>query len=189
MANTKEEWRPVVGYEGRYEVSNLGRVRSVEHVIIHDGTYGGKRIVRSHILKPNYSSGPYARVSLGFFSGRKRVHRIVAEAFVPNPEHKGCVDHINGDKHDNRASNLRWCTHYENNNNIITKRNAHYPLMQIDPKTDEVIKVWDSVSEMRKQLGIYNTHLVCQGKRKTMGGYKWKYAEKEGRRYKAKQPA
>lgn len=186
VMNEKEEWRPVVGYEGRYEVSNLGRVRSVERIIEAVGTYGGKRIVRSCILKPQYGKEPYGRVALGSGNEKRRIHRLVAQAFIPNPENKRCVDHINGDKHDNRASNLRWCTHYENNNNVNTKKNARYPIMQIDPKTDEVIKVWDSVSEMRKQLGIYNTHLVCQGKRRIMGGYKWKYAEKEGRRHKTK---
>lgn len=183
--NAEEEWRPVVGYEGRYEVSNLGRIRSVTRTFMHSGSYGGYRTTHSRILKPIGLEGQYQNVNLGI-NNKVRVHRIVAMAFIPNPENKKCIDHINGDKHDNRASNLRWCTHYENNNNANTKKNARYPIMQIDPKTDEVIKIWESVSEMRKQLGIYNTHLVCQGKRRIMGGYKWKYAEKEGRRHKTK---
>ncbi len=187
MKDLVEEWRPVVGYEGRYEVSNLGRVKSVTRSFPHAGAYGGIMTVNGRILKPIGREGEYLRVSLGL-GKRVRIHKIVAEAFIPNPENKPCIDHIDGNKHNNAASNLRWCTHYENNNNTATKRNAYYQIMQIDPKTDEVIKVWESVSEMRKQLGIYNTHLVCQGKRKTQGGYKWKYAEKEGRRIKAKKP-
>ena len=80
-----------------YEVSDLGRCRingEIYEPIIHDGYLG--------------------------FHG-KRIHRIVAELFIPNPENKPCVDHINGDKHDNRAVNLRWTTYKENNENPVTR--------------------------------------------------------------------
>lgn len=110
--NEKEEWRDVVGFEGLYQVSNLGRVRSLRI----------KRGANSTMYLGNHNG---YKVLLIPVNGKRKifsVHRLVAEAFIPNPENKPCIDHINCIRSDNRVENLRWCTHKENMNNPITKQ-------------------------------------------------------------------
>lgn len=104
METEKEIWRPVKSFEGLYEVSNLGRVRSL--------------LCAGRIRSPQPNHKGYLKVGLrknGHLYMR-RVSRLVAEAFVPNPDHKPHVNHINEDKTDNRACNLNWMTAEENNN-------------------------------------------------------------------------
>lgn len=106
-----EVWLPIFGFEA-YEVSNEGRVRS----------WKGKTEPRPHQLKLVLSKcGSYPQVDLSNSGRRKtrKVHRLVAEAFIPNPDGKPEVAHINGNPADNRASNLRWSTRVENNNDRI----------------------------------------------------------------------
>jgi len=105
MAALKEQWRPVVGYEDSYEVSDLGRVRTLEHKHITRNRWGTmERTVPSRILDPKY--GKYLRVTL--HGKRKFVHVLVAEAFLPNPYCLEEVNHIDEDKHNNTLSNLEW---------------------------------------------------------------------------------
>ena len=110
MSKTNEEWREVVGYEEEYEVSNCGRVR---------------RIKTSKILDKHFDKNGYELVNFKINGkhGLGKVHRLVAEAFIPNPQKKPCVDHINGIRNDNRAENLRWCTQKENLNFHLAKEN------------------------------------------------------------------
>ena len=103
-----EIWKPIVGYEEYYEVSNLGRVKRVK---------GGDGTRLEKILKgARYATG-YIMVGLCANSKQKNcsIHRLVAMAFLPNPENKPCVNHINGVKTDNRVENLEWSTYQENN--------------------------------------------------------------------------
>ena len=109
-----EEWKPVVGYEGLYEVSNMGRVKKLR---------SGKIAKLSRL--DNAHGGYLVLTLIKYVDGRRiartgRVHRLVAEAFIPNPENKPCVDHISTDPIDNRVENLRWATYLENNRNPIT---------------------------------------------------------------------
>ena len=118
----KEEiWKPIKDYEGLYEISNLGRVKRLCKTIID--SKGRKQIFEENILKPFKNKG-YLMIDLTKNKIKKRflVHRLVAETFIPNPDNKPQVDHINTIRDDNRADNLRWTTRSENCNNELTKK-------------------------------------------------------------------
>ena len=107
----KEIWKAIKDYEGKYEVSNLGRVKSLER------TSRLNRKIKERILAPREYTGGYLRVQLS----RKDfyIHRLVAETFIPNPENKSQVNHIDGNKRNNRVDNLEWNTPLENNLHAI----------------------------------------------------------------------
>lgn len=107
-----EEWRPVIGYEGLYEVSSYGRVRSVDRYV--KTCYGSYRLHKGKVLSPGIRPDGYLVVSLQY--KMFRVHRIVAEAFLPNPDNLPQVNHKDEDKSNNRVDNLEWCDSKYNNN-------------------------------------------------------------------------
>ena len=115
----KEEWRDIKGYEGLYQISNIGRIKSCNKL-----SYDNKRI-KSKILKTKINKNGYEQIFLYKNNTKKykSVARLVAEAFIPNPENKPEVDHINTIRNDNRVENLRWVTKKENMNNKITLNN------------------------------------------------------------------
>lgn len=122
---TIEEWKPIEDYDGLYEISNMGRVRSISRVTIDKN--GNMHSVPSRILKTKARVGKgtiqYAIVALcknGNIHAQS-VHRLVAKAFVPNPDNKPFVDHIDTDPSNNRADNLRWVTQHENALNPLTR--------------------------------------------------------------------
>ena len=198
----KEIWKDIKGYEGIYQVSSEGRVRSLDRVDNNNHPLKGV------ILKPYISNSGYLLV--GLYKQQKRdrklLHRLVAEAFLPNPDNKPEIDHINTIKTDNTVwlnedgsvnydkTNLRWATRKENINNPLTKTkmqiNArkpskgkygkkHHrskPIIQYD-KDGNFIREWECANDVERVLGISNKHIgsVCLGKRKSCGGYIWKY--------------
>lgn len=125
--NNMEEWRPIPGYEGSYEVSNTGLVRSVDKIV--KSRWGCMRTIKGHIKKQCLARNGYLCVSLydrDKFS-YSTVHRLVAMVFIPNPNNLPVVNHIDGNKLNNNASNLEWCSYQYNtihayDNNLITTR-------------------------------------------------------------------
>ena len=193
-----EIWKDVKGYKGLYQVSNLGRVRSL----------GSDRWHKGRILKPSFDGkGNYLFVGLHKDKRVKlaTIHRLVAEHFIPNPNDLPCVNHIDEDKTNNRFDNLEWCTHQYNSNygrckeNMIKSRksNPNYkdslirgqmtrnklgcsgaekPVLQFTQQ-GKFIKEWKSLSTIESELGISRSGVTkcCNGVFKQCKGFLWKF--------------
>lgn len=177
---TEEVWRDINGYEGYYQVSSEGRVKSLERTYIDK--IGRKRYVKECILKPVIDRYGYLLVNL--YAGGKqkmhKVHRLVCQAFHDNPENKLDVNHINENKTDNRACNLEWCTRKENCNHGT--RNERLGKAQSKPvaqyaQDGELIKAWPSTMEVERQAGFSNGNIsqAANGRYKKAYGFIWKY--------------
>lgn len=197
-----EEWRDIEGYEGLYQISSDGRVKSLKRIARNNHT------VNSKIRKPKIDKDGYCCVSLWIDGVSKEhfIHRLVAQAFVPNPENKPCIDHINTDRTDNRAENLRWCTHKENTNNPISREkflqnryrvegerriSIYKPTKEAVAKMAEkhkkpvgmykdgnLIKRFDSAADAEREdnnLKFMSISAACNGRLKTYRGYEWKF--------------
>ena len=145
-----EIWKDIEGYKGKYQVSDQGRVKSLNYN--HTGY--------ERVLKPRLTADGYLHVGLCKDNKMKNcyIHRLVAEAFIPNPSNKPCLDHINTIKTDNRVDNLRWVTHKENRNNLLTIE--HFKISNIG-KQSRAKKVfcentiYDSITKCALHYGVY----------------------------------
>ena len=185
----REEWRPVVGYEGLYEVSNMGNVKSLN--------YRGNG--KEGILNAMKNNRGYLQVNL-YKDGKMKkclVHRLIATAFCENPEGYTEVNHRDEDKENNRADNLEWCSRSYNitynglakkigkkirgrkqSEEHIKKRaeKLSKPVLAIH-KINGLILEFSSAHEAEKEIGISNSSIIqcCQGKRNSAGGFYWMY--------------
>lgn len=166
---TNQEWKDIQGYEGIYQVSNDGRVKTLERKVKWKNTL---RTIKEKTLEPNLNtSGHY---QMHFFDGtRHLLHDLVAQAFIPNPNNYTTVHHKNEDKTDNRVENLMWMDFGEH-----TAMHHNMRVDQIDCITGEVLHQWESATEAAKQLGFSQAHIsqCCNGKRNKHKGYKWSYS-------------
>ena len=176
----EEIWKEIVGYDGLYQISNLGRVKSL----------GNNKTKKEKILKSSVDGDGYLFVKL--YKNRKFksfiVHRLVAEAFIQNPNNLPQVNHKDENKQNNCVQNLEWCTvkynvNYGTRNKRVAEKSTNgklsKPVLQIDKTTNEVIAEFPSTNEVERQLGFANTHIskCCKNKphHNTAYGYKWKY--------------
>ena len=195
MSENIEIWKPVVGYEGLYECSNLGNVRSLNY----------RRTSTIKTLSLSLSKDGYIKVHLWKNCKGKvlAVHRLVAEAFLPNPDNKPEIDHINTIKTDNTVflnedgsinyekTNLRWVTKKENMNNPLTIKDLSkirignentksiYRTVLQYTKDGKLIKEWASMNSAARELKINRSGIwsCCNGRNrcKSYGGYVWRY--------------
>lgn len=174
----EEIWKTIEDYPN-YMVSNMGRVKAINW----------HREGKEKEMKPYTTYKGYLRLRLTKDGKSKQfqIHRLVAEAFIPNPENKPYIDHINTDRTDNRVENLRWVTNKENCNNPISKQNyskgnkgkTSVPILQFT-KDGEFVRKWNSMSDAEQELGIKSRlSKYCSNKygRKSAGGYIWRYAD------------
>lgn len=168
-----EFWKDVVGYEGLYQVSNFGRV-----ITLYEKPY-------IKILSDSINSGGYCQITLHKNNNKitNRIHRLVAEAFIPNPNNLPHVNHKDEIKTNNFVNNLEWCTH-EYNMNYGTRldrfaKAVSKTVQQIDLTTGKVINEYWGAAEAERITGVKacNISLVCSGDRKSSGGYSWRYKE------------
>ena len=169
-----EEWKDIEGYEGYYQISNMGRVKSLERTVWNGRGY---QKVPEKILKGMDNGKGYLRVELCKEGKVKtcRIHRLVAMAFIPNPNNLPEVNHKDKIRTNNKVENLEWCT---------TKYNIVYSqakaVIGIDKVSGLILK-FPSIMEAERQTGISNKHICrcLKGNLKSTGGFYWHYADSE----------
>lgn len=177
-----EEWRDVINYEGLYQVSNLGRVRSLDRVIertINGTTF--QQMVRGRMLKCTNGTNGYIFADL-CKSGkiyRTGVHRMVASAFIPNPNDLPCINHKDRNKKNNKVENLEWCDYEYNNNYGGAKPQWGHNRKQVEQLTmeGEHVAYFSSTAEAGRVLNLNPIGIqhVCKGRKPSMYGFKWRY--------------
>lgn len=175
----EEVWKDIEGYEGLYQVSNMGRVRSLDRKSKSKNKWNSYNAsIKGRIRLCATSRMGYLRMRLCKDGVKQwyQLHQLVARAFIPNPDRKETVNHIDGNKKNNCVSNLEWATQAENNkhardNHLNNSRKRKVLCVELN-------KTFESVREASRFIGyISGVHKVCspENQNKTRGGYHWRY--------------
>ena len=184
----EEIWKDIEGYEGLYQVSTLGRVRSLDRYVekaVHPGFPPSTVLCKGRILKQGYCRFGYAHVCLtkkGVPNKIARIHRLVARAFVQGYFEGAVVNHKDENPKNNRADNLEWCTQKYNvsyNGASYRARENRRKMVVQMTKDGKVVATFESAREAARQTGIRNGNIcaACSGRYKQTHGYIWKYKE------------
>lgn len=170
-----EIWKDIRGYEGLYQVSNTGRVRSLDRKVHHPN--GGERFSKGQIIKPGITPKGYlfVQLSIGGKINAKRVNRLVADAFIPNPQNAEAVNHKDKNRKNNNVENLEWCSVTYNNRYSLARAVIQYDL------NGKPLAKWDAISDAAKATGVNPSNIAqcCRGNRRTAGKFIWEYEEPE----------
>ena len=191
----EEIWKWIDGYENMYQVSNLGRVRSVDRDVYCEVSPNKLQHIYGKVLKQGTNHKGYPIVYLSKDGKQKTitVHRLAALTFIENPLNLPQVNHIDGDKTNNNVSNLEWC------DNSYNQIHAHKtglfpkyedtvgwgrparPVAMLDLNTKEVLRTFETLASVKRETGInqFNVRSVCLGLRNHAGEYDWKFINKK----------
>lgn len=201
----EEQWTTINGFQ-YYMVSTLGNIMSLERTIKQSN--GRLLHIRQRVMKPGRCKNGYLHVNIVDDAGRRHtfaVHRLVATAFVPNESNRPCVNHINNCRQDNRACNLQWVTHRENNNygtrnekisealkgrkkspEYLRKRSK--PVTAFNPVTGQIVGEFPSATIAERAYGFSQRRIseCCTGKHYTHRGFGWRFRDTFSSTYKQK---
>lgn len=188
LIETEEIWKNIIGWEGFYQISNYGRIKSLARQIKRSNNKK-QLFIHEKILNPIDIGNGYLRVALHRPNKIVNIfcHRLVAIHFIPNPENKPCVNHIDGNTKNNHLSNLEWCTHSENMKHAVQvlknvvptasrKRFKTKPKKVICIETGEIFKSVSSVSKRINKSTPYISQ-CCKNQKWTAAGFRWMYYE------------
>lgn len=181
----QEIWKDIPGYEGYYQVSNLGNVKSMKRVVERKNNGTGNLPLKPKLLSPTTYPTGYKKVTLCKNDKRKYlfVHRLVAEAFIPNPNHYPYVNHKDENPSNNHVNNLEWCTNeYNMNYGTIGYRislSKSKQVFQYD-LNGNLLNIFYGASEAQRltQISLSSILNCCKGTSKSAGGFLWSFSDK-----------
>lgn len=173
-----EIWKDIQGYEGLYQISNYGRIKGLSKISKWNNRVWKEKILKQRVVK-QYKQIFLYKDGIG---KEYKVHRLVAQAFLPNPDNLPQVNHKDGNKLNNNVSNLEWISARDNQlHSVYVLGNGKFrPIEQYD-KEGNFIREWEQIRIASNSLNIDESAIskCCKQKRMTAGGYIWKYKEEQ----------